>query len=427
MERLAMKADRDGESYTLGTPVGRARLLGVPVSRLALMGVLAISSLAMDVELGHAIGFVLALGMVGVGVLVNVGRISGDPVWAILLVWFRNKVDRRRTFGFIEVDQILTSRRGGAIGISRKLSGFGSASLTQLGATGAAEEWTGFLNRVIAVLEGRMALTVRVSVLPLALRTDHTLNDAVGSYLEQRAYEREATLTVTAPLGSPTPRGSRRKSRAVLARVGRAMDGAAASLPTLVCEEIQPTRSAVIGALGKLSANFAADERHLVERASYVQGRDFVARALVATRWPGQLSDPRVLQSLVVPRAPARVVGLVIEPVAPKVAARRMRAERSELIAESMLRARHGFVQHRSAEHSQFARLSLEDEVDHGYRLCRYQIAVVVVAPDMRRLTRAVQDAVRLCEESQWEMRPADAAHRRIFEAVVGGGLRGWS
>lgn len=423
-----MKAESTGGNYTVGTPVGKTRLLGVSLSRLALVAALAICSVAIDVIVGHVTGFVLAVGLLALGTFLNMGRICGDPVWAMVVVWLRKKGEHRGPYGVQELDHVLASRRGGAIAISRKVSGFGPASLTCTGATGAAQEWTGFLNRILGVLETRMTLTVRVSVLPLSLRLG-VPQDPVRRYLQERAYEREAVVSVMSPRGPsfPLTGGSGRKSRAVLARVGRAMDGAAYSLPTLLSEQIQPAQKAVTEALGTLSGRFAVDNAHLVEHATYVQGHDFVARALVATRWPGQFSDPRALQSLILPRAPTRVVGLMIQPVAPKVAVRRMRAERSELIAESMLRAHHGFVDHRSDEHSQTARLSLEDEVEHGYRLCRYQIAVVVFAPDSRRLLRAVQDTVRLCEESQWEMRAADAAHREIFEAVVGGGLRGWS
>ncbi|MHB8189808.1 MAG: hypothetical protein ACYDHP_05195 [Ferrimicrobium sp.] len=411
---------------SLGTLAGRTRLLGLSLARIAGITALVVVSLAPLALVGGTVGEVVAVAVACAAGWVSFGSMDGGPIWALVVVGLRRRVVTRGPRGVVERDGILMGRAGSTMVVARRIGGLGGVLASREGALRAVSEWTHFLNAVLSQLDQRSTVVLRVAILPMQLASPlASSEDENFQRLYGRAYVREALVAI----GENASRVPPRRTRARLMRTSEMLEASATSARSLTVETASQGEGIemVTGSLGVLSKAFGADRTHMREFATHVEGVGFAASGLVAVGWPALVRDPRVLHSLIRAQYPTRLVGVVLQPVSPTHAARIVRRDRTELYADGLMRTRHGFLARVADEADQGAKLQVEEELVRGFWLCRYQLAVVVVAPTARELIGATRGMLQLGARAQIQLRPAYGRHRDIVERIVGLGITRWS
>lgn len=401
-----------------GTPASGTQMLGLRVAvvaRFALAVVVVIGVLGLAnpmMRLALVIG-----GIVGGAALVATIRWFKIHPFASMKMFVGARVTRR-TPGVSTDAQLLLSS-----GSRQLIGGFVVTDETPAAILRAKQEygdaWAHLLTEASNRLVPHGGLVLRSAILPQTLFED--LSECSKSYRELAltTYGVQTSLLVTGPPGSL------RRHRAALVRtmtgLGRTnhIEGITLASPEVPSELIDR-------ACGAISSSFSTAGAQASERVEMLVGDEFVASTYRVEGWPGRSVDPGMLLGLFAPGPPSRVVSLIVRPVETRRAQREVARHRTEMVADRRLRRERGYLDRARDDYREATSLTQEEELLAGYRLCRYQVLVVLLAPSAQRLVASRTGLEELAASAQLRLKLVLGEQRTLFERAILG-VTGWS
>lgn len=402
----------------IGLPARATSVLGVPVTRLAILATLGLFAIAILAVLGRLwpVGLVLEVAM-----LVLAGATSWHPL-AHVRVWLLRR--HRRTRGLVEHQGVLESRgRGSAVLLALE------APIAGMALPGRAEDLGRLLTEAASRARPEDLIMISSLICPeVAFRDPDDLSPTIRA-LAAHAYR------VTTRMAVMSPRCGRR-AQAHLRQLALGLESASGRLEAVRVRHLTGPLGAVASGLGRMvdpslllgpgRAQPRRAQPGLAESATAVSGPGFAARGFVVAAWPRQAIDPATLGAVLAPVPPARLVALVLGPVAQGQALARVGRHRTEVAADQLLRRERGFLLGTKDAFVEEASHRLEEDLAGGFRLCRHQLVLVVLAPEERLLGRAEHELEVQAARSHLGLRRADGRHRELLEVALAG-VRGWS
>lgn len=406
------------ELVYFGTPASGTRMLGLSMATVAKIASVVLGAMAV---IGLASGVVRLV----IGIVLLVALLAS--LWATMVVhvhplawvkmWLSSRL-ARRSRGVTLEGQFLMSRG------TRQLVG----GLYVLGETPTlllraqrdeASAWSELLNEVSNRLISHGEVVVRSAILPQTLVEDLRSCSAAYRRLALGSYQIATTMLVVAPPGAP---------RARRVAMARAITGLAAlghsDRLTLVAPEV-PSQL-IDDACGNLSATFSTDGTTIDERVDMLIGAEFAASMYVVTGWPGRSIDPRMLLALFGPGPPSRVVSIIIRPIETARAQRHVARHRTEMVADRRLRRERGYLDRARDDYREATAQTQEEDLLAGYRLCRYQLIVALLAPSPSQLVASRAALETLAASAQLRLKVGLGEQRALFERALLG-VNGWS
>ncbi|WP_298212169.1 SCO6880 family protein [Ferrimicrobium sp.] len=410
--------ERESDLVYFGTPASGTQMLGLPITLVAKLafGLVIVIGVA---GLGNEMARLVIAAVLGVCLVILFGitlLLKAHP-----LAWVKMKVGAklaRRAPGFTAEAQLLRS-----VGSRQLIGGFVITDETPAATLRAernhGDAWAHLLNEASNRLVPHGEMVLRSSILPQTLFED--LSQCAKSYRELAltTYRVQTSLLVTSPPGTP------RRQRAALSRtitglrMANHFEGITLAVPERPWELIDT-------ACGGISESFSTAGTQTSEGVEMLVGERFAASTYRVDGWPGRSVDPRMLLALFAPGPPSRVVSLVVRPVEVRRAQREVARHRTEMVADRRLRRERGYLDRARDDHREATSLTQEEELLAGYRLCRYQLLVVLLAPSAQRLAPSRAALEELAASAQLRLRLVLGEQRSLFERALLG-VTGWS
>lgn len=414
-----MSADAGrGESVYFGTPASGTQIMGLSMTTVAKISMVVLVGMAV-VGLGSPTQRVL----VGVVLVLVTLAVAAATIFLQVhpLAWVKMQIAarlRRRTRGVICEGGLLMSR--GTHQLVGGVSVVGDASALSLRARpDEADAWSQLLNEASNRLLDHGEMILRSAIIPHTLVEDLTQCSATYRALALESYRVATTLLMVAPPGSL-------RSRRVA--LSRAITGVQmlTSHDRLNLAPPERPEDLLNASCGCLSTNFSHDGVVANEHVDMLVGEGFVASTYRVTGWPGRSVDPRALLPLFAPGPPSRIVSLVARPVEAARAQRHVARHRTEMVADRRLRRERGYLDRARDEHREVTALTQEEELLAGFRLCRYQLLVVLLAPSPQRLVGSRTALENVAASAQLRLSIGLGEQRSLFERALMG-ANGWS
>ncbi len=162
----------------------------------------------------------------------------------------------------------------------------------------------------------------------------------------------------------------------------------------------------------------------LRELPDRLTGTGLLVRALRVRRFPAGVVSSASLQPLFAPAPPRRVVSLVASPLDPGHGLRVIGRTAVEVAADQRMRTDHGYrlgVEEATTAHRLEA---MEHQLTEGHRLCRWELLVVVAAPDLRGLEAATALVVERAATCRLDLELGWGHQRSWVESALAGAER---
>jgi hypothetical protein len=410
--------DEPAELIYFGTPASGTRMMGLSITTVAKLASIVIVAMVV-IGLGDGIARVVvcvALALGGLALLVTTLVLRLHPV-----AWLKMTVGARlnRSSNGVAVDAQLLRCPG-----SRQLV----AGLAVLGETPSlglrarpdqGEAWAQLLNEASNRLPPHGEFVLRSSILPQTLREDLSQRSDVYRELALDSYTVSTSLLVT------SPPGSQRRQRVAVTRTMAGLQTLSQLDRVSLAPPNRPSEL-IDGSCGAISRSFSAVGAKASEEVEMLVGEEFVASTYLVEGWPGRSVDPRMLLPFFAPGPPSRVVSLVVRPLESRRAQRHVARHRTEMVADRRLRRERGYLDRARDEYREATALTQEEELLAGYRLCRYQLLVVLLAPSAQRLLASRAALDELAASAQLQLSLCLGAQRSRFEQAILGVTR-WS
>lgn len=400
--------DDSSPRILIGLPARGSSVLGLPVTRVAVAAALLVVGMAVSWTLGRY----WPIGVVTEGAALVAVRLSGwHPLAGALVVCARW---RRRAGGLVEEQGVLEARgRGSAVLLALQ------SPIAGVALPGRAADLARLLEEAASQARPEDLVVISSVIGPELAFVDPEALSGVTRSLASHAYRVNTGMIVASRRGG-------RRARAHLRRVALGLEATSEGLEAIRLRHASSPRRQLVSSLGRMIDPCLVLEGGLVESATAIAGPGFAARAFVVSSWPKQAIDPGLLGAVLAPIPPARLVALVLGPVAERQALARIGRHRTELAADRLLRRERGFLLGSKDAFVEEAAAQLEEELQGGRRLCRYQLVLVVLAPKERLLERAEQALEVQAARARLALRRADGHHRELLEVALAG-VRGWS
>jgi hypothetical protein len=281
------------------------------------------------------------------------------------------------------------------------------------------EDWVHLLNEAANRLPSHGELTVRSSILPMALAEDLATTSPTYRALAIQSYCVSTSLIVA------SPPGQLRRQRIAVARTLSGLFNVQGIDRLSLSRPIRP-EDLLDDSCGFASRSFSGPGARMSESVDLLVADEFAASVYVVDGWPGRSIDPQMLLPLFAPGPPSRVVSLVLGPLEVRRAQRQVARHRTEMVADRKLRRDRGYLDRARDDYREATALSQEDELLAGFRLCRYRVLVVLLAPNPQSMVTSRTALEEIAAAAQLRVVIAFGEQRRLFEQALAG-VPGWS
>lgn len=395
------------ERILLGTPAQGTRILGIPLARASAGSAAVASALAGWAGYGTA-GLLFALLVIGAGAL-GLAYLHRSTIYPG--AWLR-LVAKRHRGGFVDDGGYLAT-----VGTARTVLAFRLELATPrlFGRIEGEEgvDWVRLLTvtaKLAAGFRGGARVALSTSILPSLLRSS-------SPPLLEPVYEVVSRLTLS-------PRS--KLNRTELERLGtcaQQLSALSSELATVRLVRLEGGRALLESSVASLITGVNSE---IVEREDRLELAGSVASVLMIKGWGEASPPPGLLAPLFAATPPARLMGVVLDPLEARRAFRTVGRARAEQEADSRLLRQHGYLE-RLAESARTTAAALQEErLLAGYALARFQIVSVVLAPNRAGLRRELREMIELGLRCNVEFAVALGHQREWFELATAG-VEGWS
>lgn len=410
--------ENPAELIYFGTPASGTQMMGLSIATVAKLATIVIVVIGI-VGLGNGLARILAsvvLALFAGVLLITTMVLKLHPIG-----WL--KMTTRARFSRSSKGVAIESQLLRCVGSRQLMAGFTVLGETpSLGLRAQAdhgEAWAQLFNEASNRLPAHGELVLRSSILPQAIREDLSHRPEVFRELALESYEVSTALLVV------SPPGSQRRQRVALSRTMTGLQSVGQLDRVHLTPPDRPIEL-IDSSLGVISRSFSSTGAQASEEVEMLVAEEFVASTYLVEGWPGRSVDPRTLLPIFSPCPPSRVVSLVVRPVDNRRAQRHVARHRTEMVADRRLRRERGYLDRARDDYREVTALTQEEEILAGYRLCRYQLLVVLLAPSAQRLVASRAALEELAASAQLKLKLCFGEQRSLFERAILGVTR-WS